>query len=124
MRLRGLDQDVISALSCLGFVKSNATGGISLWIHIQEEGFSAGRSEASGEIDGGGGLADTSFLIRNGDNVGHGIRGYGAMRDSKRKPLGNEQYMLWQGAIKRFLILFHMKHHKSLFHVKQLRLLP
>ena len=55
-------------------IDAAGVGGVGLGIHVDKQGRAPGGAEACGQIDGGGGLADPSLLVGDGDDLGHGVR--------------------------------------------------
>src|SRR4029078_5180390 len=51
--------------------ETNAAGKVCLRIEVDEQDALADEGERGGEIDGGGGLADAPFLVRNRNNSRH-----------------------------------------------------
>src|SRR5689334_4299155 len=45
---------------------AEADGGVALRVDVDDEGLVAGRGDAGGDVDGGGGLADPALLVRDG----------------------------------------------------------
>jgi hypothetical protein len=54
--------------SALGRSKSHRATGIPLRIEINQQNLAASLGQARGEVDGGGRLANSTFLIGNGDD--------------------------------------------------------
>jgi hypothetical protein len=52
----------------LHFFQTDATRGIGLWIQVEQQNIFSEGGEAGGEINGRGGLANTTFLIGNSDD--------------------------------------------------------
>ena len=67
-------EEVVDVEAGIGWVlgagrgESEATGGIGLGIAVDEEGWEAFEGEGGGEIDGGGGLAYSPFLVDYSDD--------------------------------------------------------
>ncbi len=55
--------------------EAEASGGVGLGVAVDEEGWKAFEGEGGGEVDGGGGFADSAFLIDDGDDLGGGGAG-------------------------------------------------
>ena len=53
-----------------GTREAEAAGGVGLGVAVDEEGGDAFEGEGGGEIDGGGGFADATFLVDDGDDAG------------------------------------------------------
>ena len=72
-RLGGIDEDLVAADGCLGLVDTQTGGGVTLGIHIDQQGFSPSGSKASGEVDSSGCFSNTTFLVCYGDDRGHEV---------------------------------------------------
>jgi len=55
------------------FGKTQAAGGVSLGVQIDEDGSFAEISQRRAQVDGGGGLPYPAFLIHKGNNSYHGV---------------------------------------------------
>lgn len=67
-----VEQNVVDA-GAGGFFHAEATGGVGLGVQINQQDLLAALGEAGGQIDGGGGFADSAFLVGDGnDGCGHG----------------------------------------------------
>jgi hypothetical protein len=53
-------------------VDAAAHRGVALGVQVNQQHAHGRLGERGGEIDRGGGLADAAFLIRDGDDAGHG----------------------------------------------------
>ncbi len=60
--------------------EAEATGGVGLGVAVDEEGGEAFEGEGCGEVDGGGGLADSSLLVDDSDDLGGSGRWCGGFR--------------------------------------------
>ena len=58
-------------------LKAAARSGVGLRVHVDEQGLLLGHGEAGRQVDGGGSLADSSFLIGYGDDPTHGSSSLG-----------------------------------------------
>ena len=62
--------------------KAEAGGAVGLGVAVDEENALAKKGEACGEIDGGGGFADSTFLVDDPEDFAHGltrVHGWSAM---------------------------------------------
>ena len=50
---------------------SDAAGQVALGIDVNEQHSLSAEGEGRGEVDGGGGLTDSAFLVRDGDDSSH-----------------------------------------------------
>jgi len=68
------EEDVVGAEACVfsfaGAGEAEASGGVGLGVAVDEEGGKAFEGEGGGEVDGGGGFADSAFLVDDGDDLG------------------------------------------------------
>ena len=53
-------------------VHAAAHGGVALWVKVDQQDTLAELCQRCGEVDGGGGFADTAFLIGHTEDFGHG----------------------------------------------------
>ncbi len=64
---------------------ADAAREVALGIDVDEQDATLGEGEGGGEVDGGGGFADASFLVGDGHDFGHKVFisvGYFEARDS------------------------------------------
>ncbi len=63
------EEEVVDAET--GFVagEAEASGGVGLGVAVDEEGGKAFEGEGGGEVDGGGGFADSTLLVDDGDDL-------------------------------------------------------
>jgi hypothetical protein len=94
------EEDVVDAEA--GFVsgEAEASGGVGLGVAVDEEGGEAFEGDGGGQVDGGGGFADSPFLVNDGDDLrrGRGGRGFGVWLggDHRRKEKGIGRCGSWQ----------------------------
>ena len=67
----GIQQDVVHRFSDLVPDEADATRRVALRIAIDEQDALFRRGQGGGEVHGGGGLSDSTFLIGNSDDAGH-----------------------------------------------------
>src|SRR4029453_129799 len=65
------EQHLIAGRGQRSLVDTGARRRVSLWVEIDQQNASPHRDEARREIDSGRRLADTAFLVRNGDDARH-----------------------------------------------------
>lgn len=65
------DEAVVEGSAGRVFGKADGGGGVGLGVAVDEEGGLIGSGETGSEIDGGGSLADSAFLIGHRDNASH-----------------------------------------------------
>ena len=69
---RGGERRVCQAVRIAGEAK--ATGRVCLWVAIHQQGSDLSSGKRGRQINGGGGLSHSAFLVGNGDYVSHGFR--------------------------------------------------
>ena len=52
-------------------LSSDAAGQVALGVDVDEQHSLSAQGEGGGEVDGGGGLADSALLVRDGDDSSH-----------------------------------------------------
>jgi hypothetical protein len=57
----------------------DAAGEIGLGVKVDKEDLAAGERDGGREVDGGGGFADATLLVRHGNDLGHGVRYIGRL---------------------------------------------
>ena len=68
----GVAHEELIGSGALGvFDQAEAGGGVGLGVAIDEEGWDAAGGEAGGEVDAGGGLSDSAFLVGDGNDPRH-----------------------------------------------------
>ncbi|MNJ55202.1 hypothetical protein D3C77_506790 [compost metagenome] len=65
------DQQVVDRVLELVLVHTAAHGGVALRIEVDQQHTTLGRGQRGGEIDTGGGLAHTTFLVRDCEYLSH-----------------------------------------------------
>ena len=66
----GAGEEVVDAGAGFIACEAEAGGGVGLGIAIDEQGGDTVQSECGGEVDGGGGFADATFLVDDGEDAG------------------------------------------------------
>ena len=67
-----LVEDVVAGEGNFGGIYAEVCGEVGLGVEVHQDDFFSQASQGSGEIDGGGGLADPAFLVGDGDDS-HGF---------------------------------------------------
>lgn len=67
-----VDQNVVDGSQILFFLDSQTARRVALWIGVDQKHCGVAYSERGGEIDGGGGLSDTAFLVGYCNDSVHG----------------------------------------------------
>ena len=60
---------VVDVLAISGAFEAEAAGGVGLWVYIDEEGGQTVKGKGGGEVNGGGGFADATFLVDDGEDA-------------------------------------------------------
>jgi len=68
-------QDVIDGMPVVVALETEARGSVGLGVAVHQQNLYAFESEARGEVDGSGGLADSALLIDNAEYLAHGLQG-------------------------------------------------
>src|SRR6266567_4441304 len=68
------DQRVVDGGADLIRAKPDATCRIALWVAIDQKSALFGSGETRGQVNGGSGLSDTAFLVRNSDYTAHDLK--------------------------------------------------
>ena len=61
--LFAIQQDIVESVHALGFLDTEAAGGVSLRVAVDYENLHFARRQGCGEVNGGGGLPHPTFLI-------------------------------------------------------------
>src|SRR5690606_12118000 len=69
-----LDHDVVHGRVHVRALDADPAGRVALRIHVDHERAPLGDSQAGAQIDGGRGLANAAFLVRDGDDAGHALQ--------------------------------------------------
>src|ERR1700694_1839112 len=59
----GIDDDVVDTAAELAAHDAEATGGVALWVHVDDQPAQAEFRKVGGHVDGGGGLSDSALLV-------------------------------------------------------------
>ena len=53
--------------------QAQSAGGIALGIQVHQQDLGTCEGKVGGQVDGGGGFADSAFLAGDGDDFGHSL---------------------------------------------------
>lgn len=101
LRGRVSHEDVVNGVAIIVALKAEARRGIGLGVAIYEEYFQAFESQACGEVNCGGRLANSAFLIDDAENLAHERQEYRKEGGAVRFSIVENGKDLWKASDRR-----------------------